>query len=110
MVCPLAALCQKPSNGRKPSKSPRPSPPWFARSCDHGWIHWAYSLKQEFKRTGEARAQFLLPVVNLFPDEYTLRYNLACYECQLGDFRGRIGLAPKSYRHGKQNWKCNRWP
>jgi Flp pilus assembly protein TadD len=48
-----------------------------------GWIHWAYSL-HELKRTREARA-VLLPVVSLFPEEYTLRYNLACYECQLGD-------------------------
>jgi tetratricopeptide (TPR) repeat protein len=47
-----------------------------------GWIHRSYSL-HELKRTPEARDN-LLRVVDKFPDNPTLRYNLACYECQLG--------------------------
>lgn len=47
-----------------------------------GWIHRAYAL-HELGRTLEARDQ-LLPVANAFPRDVTLRYNLACYECQLG--------------------------
>ena len=33
----------------------------------------------------------LLPVVERFPDNATMRYNLACYECQLGRQRRRPG-------------------
>jgi predicted Zn-dependent protease len=47
-----------------------------------GWVHRSYSL-HELKRTGEARDN-LLRVVDRFPDDSTMRYNLACYECQLG--------------------------
>ncbi len=47
-----------------------------------GWIHLAYAL-HELKRTKEAY-QVLIPVLDRFPDEYVIRYNLACYSCQLG--------------------------
>jgi predicted Zn-dependent protease len=49
-----------------------------------GWIHWAYSL-HELKRTREAR-DVLSPMADKFPDEFLIRYNLACYACQLGNF------------------------
>jgi predicted Zn-dependent protease len=48
-----------------------------------GCIHWAYGL-HELKRTEEART-VLLPCADKFPDQYLIRYNLACYECQLGN-------------------------
>jgi predicted Zn-dependent protease len=47
-----------------------------------GWSHLAYAL-HELKRTVEARNN-LLRVVDTFPDNATMRYNLACYESQLG--------------------------
>lgn len=47
-----------------------------------GWIHRSYAL-HELKRTAEARDN-LLRVVDKFPASATMRYNLACYECQLG--------------------------
>lgn len=47
-----------------------------------GWIHQSYAL-HELKRTAEARDN-LLPVAAKFPEDFLLRYNLACYECQLG--------------------------
>ncbi len=47
-----------------------------------GWIHRSYAL-HELKRTAEARDN-LLRVVDQFPISATIRYNLACYECQLG--------------------------
>jgi len=50
-----------------------------------GWIHCAYSL-HELKRTEEAR-RVLLPVLDRFPTEYLMRYNLACYACQLGNLK-----------------------
>lgn len=52
-----------------------------------GWLHRSYAL-HELQRTPEARDN-LLPVLERFPDDATLRYNLACYECQLG----RLDLA-----------------
>ena len=47
-----------------------------------GWIRRAYAL-HELKRTEDAREN-LLRVVDRFPFSATMRYNLACYECQLG--------------------------
>jgi predicted Zn-dependent protease len=47
-----------------------------------GWVHRSYCL-HEMKRTEEARDN-LLRVVDKFPDDPIMRYNLACYECQLG--------------------------
>jgi predicted Zn-dependent protease len=47
-----------------------------------GWIHRSYAL-HEMKRTAEA-AELLMPAVSHFPDQWLVRYNLACYACQLG--------------------------
>ena len=47
-----------------------------------GWLQRSYAL-HELKRTLEARDN-LLPILENFPDNAILRYNLACYECQLG--------------------------
>jgi predicted Zn-dependent protease len=46
-----------------------------------GWIHWSFAL-HELQRTREARDN-LLAVVDRFPQDVIMRYNLACYECQL---------------------------
>jgi tetratricopeptide (TPR) repeat protein len=53
-----------------------PDNPW-------GHFHLAFSL-HELKRTKEAY-ETLKPVVDKFPKEYLMRYNLACYSCQLGN-------------------------
>jgi len=50
----------------------------------HGWVHRSYAL-HELKHTAEARDN-LLRVLDKFPIRATMRYNLACYECQLGRF------------------------
>lgn len=47
-----------------------------------GWIHRSFAL-HELKRTQEALDR-LLPVVGLFPESWTIPYNLACYCAQLG--------------------------
>ena len=47
-----------------------------------GWVHRSFAL-HELKQTAEARDN-LLRVVDRFPLNATMRYNLACYECQLG--------------------------
>ena len=47
-----------------------------------GWIHRSFAL-HELKRTQEAY-ELLLPSLSLFKDIWTIPYNLACYQCQLG--------------------------
>lgn len=46
------------------------------------WVHRSYAL-HELKRTQEALEQ-LLPAAELFPEVWTIPYNLACYCAQLG--------------------------
>ena len=48
-----------------------------------GWIHLAYAL-HELRRTREAY-NVLVPIVDRFSDDYIMRYNLACYSCQMGN-------------------------
>jgi predicted Zn-dependent protease len=57
-----------------------------------GWIHRSYAL-HELKRTLEAR-DLLSPLVQRFPEEPVMVYNLACYECRLGNW----GLARRWLR------------
>jgi tetratricopeptide (TPR) repeat protein len=49
-----------------------------------GYFHLAFALHQ-LKRTAEAY-QTAIQVVNVFPANYLMRYNLACYACRLGRF------------------------
>jgi hypothetical protein len=48
-----------------------------------GWLHHAYALRRA--STGGLLAAFnaLSPVVDKFPQESTIPYNLACYTCQM---------------------------
>jgi predicted Zn-dependent protease len=48
-----------------------------------GWIHLSFAL-HELKRTREAHEN-LTCVLERFPDDWLIRYNLACYACQLGN-------------------------
>jgi len=50
-----------------------------------GWIHFSFVL-HELKRTVEAR-NHLLKACEVFADNPTIRYNLACYEAQLGNLQ-----------------------
>ncbi len=50
-----------------------------------GWIHLSFAL-HELKRTQEAHDS-LISVLEQFPDEWLMRYNLACYSCQLGNLQ-----------------------
>jgi tetratricopeptide (TPR) repeat protein len=77
----------------------------LARQCpniDQGWIHWAYALR-ELGRIAEAKT-VLLQAEPLHPSCAVLHYNMACYECLLGDVpeaRRRLSVACKM---GKE-WK-----
>ncbi len=48
-----------------------------------GWIRRSFAL-HELNRSIEALER-LQPAVDHFPDEIVVRYNLACYECVLGN-------------------------
>jgi len=67
-----------------------------------GWVHRSYAL-HELKRTAEARDN-LLRVVDRFPISATIRYNLACYECQLGRLEQAKGWLEKAFQldHAKE--------
>ena len=55
----------------------------LAPKDEFGWIHRSYAL-HELKRTRDAR-DLLQPALKQFPKNETIPYNLACYECQLGN-------------------------
>jgi predicted Zn-dependent protease len=55
----------------------------LAPEDSYGFMQLADALHQ-MKRTKEAR-EVLMSIVHRFPDDYLMRYNLACYSSQLGD-------------------------
>jgi Flp pilus assembly protein TadD len=63
-----------------------------------GWVQRSYAL-HELRRTEEAR-DHLLRVVEKFPFSATIRYNLACYECQLGHRALAKGWLEKAFALG----------
>jgi tetratricopeptide (TPR) repeat protein len=63
-----------------------------------GWVHRSCAL-HELKRTVEARDN-LLRVVDNFPISATIRYNLACYECQLGRLEQAKNWLEEAFRLG----------
>src|ERR1039458_4565684 len=70
----------------------------LAPSHPNGWFHLAYSL-HELKRTKEAR-DVLIPIVDEFPKEDFMRYNLACYACQLGNLKEARQWLEKAFAIG----------
>jgi tetratricopeptide (TPR) repeat protein len=65
-----------------------------------GWIHRGYAL-HEMKRTREA-CDLLLSVVENFPD-WLIRYNLACYACQLGMLKEALEWLEKARNLAQSN-------
>ncbi len=63
-----------------------------------GWVHRSFCL-HELKRTVEAREN-LLPILDRFPDDALMRYNLACYECQLGRMEQALDWLQKAFELG----------
>ena len=59
-----------------------------------GFIHCAYAM-HELKRTKEAWG-VLIPIVDKFPDEFRISYNLACYCCQLGELKDSMQWLEKA--------------
>jgi Flp pilus assembly protein TadD len=48
------------------------------------WLHHAYALRRSTGGGLEAAFQALRPAANVFPNEPTVPFNLACYSCQMG--------------------------
>ena len=74
--------------------------PLFNSTRTTGWAgsNRSYAL-HELKRTAEARDN-LLRVVEKFPLSATMRYNLACYECQLGRLEQAKKWLEEAFRLG----------
>jgi hypothetical protein len=66
-----------------------------------GWVNRSFSL-HELKRTSEAR-QNLLQIIDKFPADPIIPYNLACYECQLGDMNQARKWLDTAFRLGNRN-------
>lgn len=49
-----------------------------------GWLHRAYAVRRASRGGLPAAWEALRPAADLFPDEETVAYNLACYATQLG--------------------------
>ena len=73
-----------------------------------GWIHRSFAL-HELKQTEEA-FDHLSPVRGIFPDQWVIPYNLACYLTQLGRIKeaGRelytaLKIDPRAVKHAAAN-------
>lgn len=65
-----------------------------------GWVHLAFCL-HEMGYSAEARATLLAGPASL-KQEPVFFYNLACYECQLGNLDGARTLLEKSFEMDKK--------
>lgn len=72
-----------------------------------GWIHRSYALHEQ-KLTGTAR-MCLLPAVEWFPNDITIRYNLACYECVLGNLNEAKAHLIKAFNLALAQDCCGEW-
>jgi len=60
------------------------------------WISWAYATRRA--ESIEAAKTILLEAVKQHPGEPLIHYNLACYECQLGDLETAKGYLKKAFK------------
>lgn len=63
-------------------------------------ISWAYATRRAVSI--EAAKQILLEALELHPDESILHFNLACYECQLGNMEAAKARLSKAITLDKQ--------
>jgi predicted Zn-dependent protease len=65
-----------------------------------GWLHLSYATRRATNGGLQAAWDILFPVVEKFPNEPTVLYNLACYACQLGNLKEAEAWLHKSYSVG----------
>ena len=63
-----------------------------------GWIHRSYAM-HELKQT-RAALDALLPATPLFPKEWLIQYNLACYCCQLKELDRAMRFLEQAFKLG----------
>jgi len=61
-----------------------------------GWLHYAYATRRATGGSVQAAFDILNSVADKFPEEQTLIYNLACYQCQLGNLPEARNLLEKA--------------
>jgi tetratricopeptide (TPR) repeat protein len=61
-----------------------------------GWIHYAYATRRAPNGSLKAAQEILLPAVDKFPSVYIIPYNLACYDCQLGNLKAALQWIEKA--------------
>ena len=88
-----------------PGPSPNVKKIAAARLClpAQAQVRWSFAL-HELKRTKEAYER-LRPVIDRFPGEWMMRYNLACYACQLGNLKEAWSWLEKASELGDPNVK-----
>jgi tetratricopeptide (TPR) repeat protein len=59
----------------------------LAPALPHGWLHLAYSLRRAKDGGLLAARDALSHIADKFPQAPTVPYNLACYDCQLGNLK-----------------------
>jgi tetratricopeptide (TPR) repeat protein len=64
------------------------------RPC--GWIHYAYSMRRAPNGGLKAAREILLPAAEKFPQVSIIPYNLACYDCQLGNMKEALQWLEKA--------------
>jgi tetratricopeptide (TPR) repeat protein len=72
----------------------------LAPARPHGWIHLAYSLRRAKNGGLLAALGALSPIATKFPQTPTIPYNLACYDCQLGNLREARRWLEKAFNIG----------
>ena len=72
----------------------------LAPTRSHGWLHLAYSLRRAKGGGLLAAQEALSPIATKFPQEPTIPYNLACYDCQLGNLKEARQWLEKAFNIG----------
>ena len=65
-----------------------------------GWLHRAYALRRVPDGTLAKAAAVLTQAVEKFPEEPTIPYNLACYECVLGNLDAARSWLKEAVKRG----------
>lgn len=61
-----------------------------------GWIHFAYSTRRAPNGGLKAARDILFPAAAKFPQLFIIPYNLACYDCQLGNLKEALQWVQKA--------------
>jgi len=66
-----------------------------------GWVHRSYALRRAAGGGLKIAYDSLLPAAEKFPRIWLIPYNLACYECQMGNLIAAQGWLAKATARGE---------